>query len=182
MLFKKTYTYLLCATLKVEKHKYLFLILTLFCVNVNSQNLETIGKQKLVKLSGGLNLNTIFYGVNGIDERRDPFSYFVTGNVNFDIYELVIPISFTYSNQSTNFQQPFNQYCIHPKYKWISADIGYTSTTFSPYTLNGHVFNGVNAEFTPKGKFSYNVMYGRFAKAIQYDDHFKGYRYCKAVF
>ena len=138
--------------------------------NLNAQNLESIGNRQAVKLSGGFNVNTILYSASGIESRRDPFSYFLSGNLNFDIYELVIPVSFTYSNQSSSFQQPFNQYCLHPKFRSISADIGYTSATFSPYTLNGHVFNGISAKVAPeKRKLSYHVVYGRFSKAIKYD-------------
>lgn len=147
----------------------LIVTLTFYTGNISAQNLEAIGKQKPVKVTGGLNLNTILYNAKGIQARRDPLSYFATGNLNFDIYELVIPVSFTYSNQSSTFQQPFNQYAIHPTYKWAKADIGYISTTYSPYTLNGHIYNGVALELTPSGKFSYNVMYGRFLKAIEYD-------------
>ena len=147
----------------------LILFLLFAMGHLHAQNLESIGKRKPLKVTGGVNVNTILYGVNGIAARRDPFSYFITGNLNLDIYEWVIPVSFTYSNQSSTFQQPFNQYCFHPKYKWIAADIGYTSQTYSSYTLNGHVFNGAAVELTPKGKFSYNIMYGRFLKAIEYD-------------
>lgn len=147
----------------------LYVTFFFYTTHVNAQNLEVIGKQNPVKITGGLNLNTILYNAKGIEPRRTPLSYFATGNLNFDIYELVIPVSFTYSNQSSTFQQPFNQYSIHPKYKWAKADIGYISTTYSPYTLNGHIYNGVALELTPNGKFSYNVMYGRFLKAIEYD-------------
>ncbi len=138
------------------------------CFSVKAQNLETIGKENPITINGGLSLNQIFYAVDGIDSRRDPYSYYASGNINFNLYGWSVPLSFTYSNQQGSFQQPFNQYGIHPSYKWITAHLGYSSMNFSPYTLGGHLFLGAGVDATP-GKFKISAMYGRLQKAVEPD-------------
>lgn len=134
-----------------------------------AQNLETIGKEKAFAISGGVSLNQIVYAASGIDSRRDPYSYYASGNVTFSLYGWSVPLSFALSNQSVSYQQPFNQYGLHPTYKWITGHIGYSSMSFSPYTLNGHIFKGVGVDLAPGDKFRFSAMYGRLLRAVQPD-------------
>lgn len=151
----------------------LTILLSMACIvssrNIYAQNLESIGKEKPLQISGGASLNQIFYSVNGIESRRDPYSYFASGNVNFSLYGWSVPLSFSISNQNTSFQQPFNQYSLHPTYKWVTGHFGYTSMSFSPYTVNGHVFLGGGVDLAPEGKFRVSALYGRFLKAVDPD-------------
>ncbi|MBT1702740.1 outer membrane beta-barrel family protein [Chryseosolibacter indicus] len=133
------------------------------------QNLASIGKEKPLQVSGGLSLNQIFYSVNGIESRRDPYTYYASGNINFSLYGWSVPLSFSVSNQNTSFQQPFNQYSLHPTYKWVTGHFGYTSMSFSPYTVNGHIFLGGGVDVAPEGKFKISALYGRFLKAVEPD-------------
>ncbi|RAV97628.1 porin family protein [Pseudochryseolinea flava] len=134
-----------------------------------AQDLASIGKENPFSVSGGISANQIFYKASGIDSRRDPYSYYVSGNVNFGLYGWSVPLSFSYSNQNFSYQQPFNQYSLHPTYKWITGHVGYTSMTFSPYTLSGHVFLGVGIDATPTGKLKISAMYGRLRRAVELD-------------
>ncbi len=93
--------------------------------NLNAQNLEQIGKKNPLTISGGLSVNQIGYAVSGIESRRDPYSFYASGNVNFNLYGWSVPLTFTYSNQQGSFQQPFNQFGLHPTYKWITGHFGY---------------------------------------------------------
>ncbi len=145
------------------------LFILFFASMVTAQDISSIGKSNPLTVSGGINLNQIAYGSTGIDGRRDPYSFFFTGSLNFNLYGLDVPLSFSVSNQSSGFQQPFNQYGIAPTYKWVTAYLGYNALTFSPYTLNGHIFNGVGVELKPEGKFSLTAMYGRLLKAVEPD-------------
>ena len=140
----------------------------------SAQNLETIGREKPLRISGGISANQIFYSASGIDSRRDPYSYFLSGNLNFDLYGWSMPLSFSFSNQKLSFQQPFNQYGLHPTYKWITGHIGFVSMNFSPYTLSGHLFKGVGVDVAPAGKFTYSAMYGRLQKAVEADSSLEG--------
>ncbi|MEX2336125.1 MAG: hypothetical protein WD555_02500 [Fulvivirga sp.] len=134
----------------------------------NSQNLESIGNENPLTISGGVSLNQIFYAVEGIESRRDPYSYYASGNINFNLYGWSVPLSFTWSNQQDSFQQPFNQYGLHPTYKWLTGHFGYASMNFSPYTLAGHLFLGAGVEARP-GKWHVSAMYGRLQKAVAPD-------------
>jgi hypothetical protein len=144
-------------------------IIYLFPQSIYSQNIETIGTAKPLEINGGIALNGIFYQASGIENRRDPFNYFASGNLNFNFYGWSVPLSFTFSNQNTSFQQPFNQYGLHPTYKWITGHLGYVSMNFSPYTLNGHLFLGAGVDLQPTDKVKISVMYGRLQKAVQPD-------------
>lgn len=153
----------------MKKGQLLAFLLLMLSYTGYSQNLESIGEAKPLEVSGGVSLNSIFYTASGIDNRRDPFNYFATGNINFNFYGWSVPLSFTYSNQNTTFQQPFNQYGLHPTYKWVTGHFGYASMSFSPYTLSGHLFLGAGVDLEPSEKFKFSAMYGRLQKAVQPD-------------
>ena len=141
----------------------------LFPVMGLAQNLESIGKSSPIKLTGGLSVNQIFYAANGISNRRDPYNYFLGANLNLNLYGLSLPFSFTYSNQESSFRQPFNQFSLSPTYKWVTGHFGYTSMNFSPYSLNGHIFEGAGLDLKPSELWEINVMYGRLQRAVQPD-------------
>jgi hypothetical protein len=142
---------------------------SILALQLQGQNLESIGMEKAVTVTGGVSFNQIFYSANGIESRRDPYSYFASGNINFSLYGWSVPLSFSISNQNTAFQQPFNQYSIHPTYKWVTAHLGFTSMSFSSYTVNGHIFVGGGVDVAPEGKWKFSGLYGRFLKAVDPD-------------
>lgn len=132
-------------------------------------NVQELGKAKLINVSGGASANTVFYSGNAA---REPFSYFLNGNINFNIANLYnIPLSFSYTNQKFGYNKPvlMNRLSIHPSYKWITAHIGDVSMNFSPYTLSGHQFSGFGVDLTPQGKFKISAMYGRLLKSNEFD-------------
>lgn len=134
-----------------------------------AQSLDQIGKGDAFSMSGGINANQVFYQANGVEDRRDPYNYFLSGNLNFNIYGWSVPFSFSYSNQNSTFQQPFNQYGLSPTYKWVTAHIGYRSMTFSKYTLSGHLFLGGGVDLAPGDKLKVSAMYGRLQKPVELD-------------
>jgi hypothetical protein len=147
----------------------LYVIISLLALPIAAQNLASIGKEKAITVNGGVSLNQIFYTASGIDSRRDPYSYYASGSLNISIYGWSVPLSFSVSNQNTAFQQPFNQYSIHPTYKSITGHFGYTSMSYSPYTVNGHLFLGGAVDVAPEGKWKFSGLYGRFLKAVEPD-------------
>lgn len=153
----------------LQKAGCIFFSLSLCPFFISGQNLESIGKEKPLTVTGGVSLNQVFYSAAGIDSRRDPYSYFATGNINFSLYGWSVPLSFSFSNQNASYQQPFNQYSVHPTYKWVTAHLGYNSMTFSPYTVNGHIFLGAGVDLAPEGKWKFSALYGRFLRAVQPD-------------
>lgn len=136
--------------------------------SVFAQNLEKIGDKDFIKINGALNFNTVNYFVSGMESRRDPFTWFATGTLNINVLDVAIPLTYSYSNLGGKFTQPFNQFGLHPTYKWIKTHVGYHSMTFSNYTLAGHLFLGGGVELTP-GKWNIMAMGGRLNKPIQYN-------------
>lgn len=134
-----------------------------------SQQLDKIGKEPPVKVSGGVSFNQTGYSAWGMDSRRDPYRYIVSGNLNFDVYGMAVPLSFSYSNQNFSYNQPFNQFSLSPTYKWMNFQLGYSSMSFSPYTLGGHTFFGGAVSGSPNEKWDFSIMYGRLKKAVEYD-------------
>lgn len=147
---------------------FLFLFVS-FTYQLSGQNLESLGTEKPLKINGGLSFNQIFYDAVGVHSGRSPYTYYLAGNINLSIYGWSVPFSYFYSNQQSSFQQPFNQYGLHPTYKWITAHIGYASMTFSPYTLSGHQFLGAGVELNPGKIFKFSAMYGRLQKGVNFD-------------
>ena len=145
--------------------------LFVLCANVavTAQNLESIGKEKPFGFSAGLSLNQIFYSSNSIAARRDPYSYFASGNANLSLFGWSVPLSFSVSNHHTSFSQPFNQYSLHPSWKLITVHAGYTSMSYSPYTVNGHIFCGAGLDLEGNGKWKLSSFYGRLLRAVEAD-------------
>ena len=133
-----------------------------------AQQMDQISKQKPFAISGNIDVRSIFYGASGIQNRRSPFSYILTGSPTLSVYGIAVPISFTYSEQDRSFRQPFNQFGMSPTYKWITAHAGYRNVSFSPYTLGGHTMLGGGVELNPK-KISVGFMTGRLSKALDVD-------------
>ncbi|UKN01170.1 hypothetical protein K6119_15680 [Paracrocinitomix mangrovi] len=153
----------------MKKNLLYILLLTLLPVCGFGQNLDKLGKKDAIKVSGGLSFNTITYFQSGLlNARRDPFTWFASGNINVSILDVSLPFTYSYSNQGGKFTQPFNRSALHPKWKWINSHIGLVSMNFSPYTLTGHLFLGGGVELTP-GKWKIKAMGGRLIKPVEYD-------------
>lgn len=144
------------------------IILTLTAGAIHAQDLSNVKEEQPVKISGSFNSTGIGYHAYGIENRRDPFNWYMTAGLSISLYGWSIPFSFTYSNQDHSFSQPFNRYGVAPEYKWVKTYIGYNSMNFSRYTLAGHVFLGGGVELTP-GKFKVSAMYGRLNEEIVRD-------------
>lgn len=137
---------------------------TLLC----GQDLDKIGKKDMVRVSGGLNYTNIFYNADGIPNRRQPYTYFLNGNISANVLGISLPYTFSFSNNQLTYTQPVNIQSFNPTYKWVKGYVGITSMNFSQYTLSSHIFSGAGVELTPK-KFKVAAVYGRFKKAIEYD-------------
>jgi len=147
----------------------IIMLLVGFSFQSQAQDLSQIGKGKAIKVNGGLSLSQLYNTAFGGDLSREPYSYYLNGNINFSIYGLSIPLSFNFSNEQFGYSQPFNQYGISPTYEWITLKAGYTSMSFSPYTLSGHLFLGGGVELRPQGPWTVSAMAGRLQKAIPVD-------------
>jgi hypothetical protein len=136
--------------------------------NLYSQNLDKLGKKGMLTVNGGLNYSSVFYNAQGIPNRRQPFTWFVNGNVTLSVLDISLPFTFNYSNNKTSYTQPFNIQSFNPTYKWAKGYAGITSMNFSQYTLANHIFTGGGIELSPKN-FKFAAMYGRLKKASEFD-------------
>ncbi|OMP77864.1 hypothetical protein [[Flexibacter] sp. ATCC 35208] len=145
--------------------RYLIYIPILFVQQASAQAIDQLGVKKGITMNGSINTSTNAYKAFGMAQRRDPFAWYLNGNINMNLFGYAMPFSFSYSNQGTQYSQPFNQYRFAPSYKWVKLYLGTTSMQFSNYTLAGHVFNGAGVELTP-GKWRIAAMYGTLEKAL----------------
>lgn len=140
-----------------------------FSVSI-AQQIERIGKENPLKISGGVGTNHSFYNSTN-SNGRSPYNYYVSGNLNISAYEWSMPFSFQFSHQSSsfNYRQSFNQIGMSPKYKdKFTAHLGHRSMSFSPYTMSGHTFLGVGAEVTAIKNWEVSAMYGQLQQAVEF--------------
>jgi hypothetical protein len=132
---------------------------------------EQYKKDNVLNINGGVAANAVFY--NGSNAMRDPFTWVLSGNVNFSFFnQFNLPFSFNFNNLGGDYTYPTmpNRLSLHPSYKWTTAHIGDVSMAFSPYTLNGHQFTGAGVDLAPESfPVKLSVMYGRLLKATEYN-------------
>ncbi|WP_421498033.1 hypothetical protein [Flavobacterium columnare] len=155
----------------MKNYPYFLVFLLLYLTVSKAQEVDIENFKKInLKVTGGINANSVFFATNGANNRL-PFTYMLSGNLSISAFSFSIPLSYTLTNQGNNlgYTVPFNfnRLSLMPKYKWIKAYIGDVSMNFSPYTLSGHPFRGGGLELTPKGKFKFALMGGQLLKAIE---------------
>jgi hypothetical protein len=132
----------------------------------SSQDLENIGKQKPIDISGSLSVRLNSFSTTAENSTRDPFFWTISGNPTLSIYGITFPFSLVISNKQRDFRQPFNMFGVSPYYKKFKFHAGYRSVYFSDYTMADHVFLGGGIEAEPS-IFRLGFVYGRFMKAIE---------------
>lgn len=95
------------------------------------------------------------------------------GNLDLTILNKIkVPVTLNLSTADIGYKLPQSPSRINfkPTYKWIKGHIGSSNMTFSPYTLNGHLFSGIGLEVEPPQKhFKIAAMYGKLQRAVAYD-------------
>lgn len=133
-----------------------------------AQDLAGLKDRTPVGFNGNLELRGLYYNANGILDRRQPFTYLISGSPTLSLYGWNIPFSFMVSKNERSFRQPFNQFGMSPTYKWVTLHAGYRNITFSQFTLAGHTMLGGGLEIYP-GKLRAGFMYGRLNRATVID-------------
>lgn len=116
-------------------------------------------KKHRLKLSGGINLGGELYGIDGIPNRRSPWSYTTNGRLGISVGKFRLPISFTYRDRQFAYDFTFNRFGMSPTLGWATLHLGWRNMNFSPYTLGGRTFFGVGTELRP-GKFYVGALAG----------------------
>lgn len=137
---------------------------------VGAQDVEEVIKTQPISYSGGISFNNTLYAASGIENRRDPYYWILNADINFDFFGVVsAPFSMTLTSQNRTYEgaQPFNQFGISPKYRAVTAHLGYRTMSFSDYTLAGNLFLGAGVEVEPEnGWVRASAMWGQFAKPV----------------
>ncbi|HEV7379367.1 MAG TPA: hypothetical protein VGN64_06210, partial [Dyadobacter sp.] len=86
-----------------------FIALSLLATCLPAQDFATVANQKPFVISGALDVRAIAYQSKGIQGRRSPLSWVISGSPTLAVYGIRIPVSFTFTEQERSFSQPFNQ-------------------------------------------------------------------------
>ena len=136
-------------------------------VSVCGQDIANLKNQKPVTFHGSVTNSFIFYDPGKPGSKPD-LTWVISANAVLSVYGIQMPFSFSYSASKVNYTQPFNQFGLSPKYKWITLHLGYRNMTFSNYTLSGYTFLGAGIELTP-WILRFGLMWGRFVKSSTAD-------------
>ncbi len=148
---------------------FIFFFLLTGIFYLQGQDIEHVLESKPVSLSGGLNVSSGWYNVKGLEQRRDPYTWNLNANLNFNLFGVFdVPFSIMLNKGDRKLNRPtYSYYGISPKYKWITVHAGYRSMNFSSYTYSGLTFLGGGIEVEPpESVIKVSCFYGRFNKAI----------------
>jgi hypothetical protein len=151
------------------KYFYYMVIVAVWLLpeKLKGQDISNLKNEQPLRVNGSLGASFMGYQAQGIANRRDPFFWQFNGTLNISFYGIDIPLSATFSQLNRRFTQPFNQFGLSPRYKSVTAHLGYRSLEFSPYTLSGNVFLGAGIEVAPEeSPVKVTALYGRFVRAI----------------
>lgn len=141
----------------------------LICQLVHAQDVESVLSAPIFTLTGALGANAEVYSSSGIEERKTPFSWTLSGSLVPTLKSFSMPVSFVFSEKERSLsRQPYNVAGLSPSLKWATLHLGYRSMNFSKYTLAGKQFFGAGIELKP-GPVRFGAMYGRFERAIESD-------------
>lgn len=151
------------------------LLLICLSTTLSAQDLDRVTEKDFLRIGGYVGSSQVLYFNQGIAARRVPYTYVYQGNLNLDFLGVTSTLNFMYTNPqfSKNISNPFNTFAYHPKYKGLTLHIGRISSSYSPYTLNGHLYEGGGFDYTPKKiPIIVSASFGRFQRAIAPDSNY----------
>ena len=74
-------------------------------VTTTSQNLDDLSFKKGLKVNGGLSFTNNFYKGSDSLVLRDPYAFYLNGNLNVNLWGVSMPFSFMYSNTQKSYTQ-----------------------------------------------------------------------------
>lgn len=143
-------------------------------VNLNDLNQfkEQIQKAPLYKIKGNVNSSFMYTGGSNLGINQS-ILWTASGNMDVTILDKIkVPLFLNLSTAGIGYKLPQSpsRFNFKPNYKWIKSHIGTSNMTFSPYTLNGHLFSGIGVELEPPQKnIRIAAMYGKLQRAVEYD-------------
>jgi len=136
---------------------------------VFAQDVSELSSVKPFTISGSLNLNGQHYFSSAGNNTGRPD---VTGSLSFSpivtLYGVQFPFNFYLTTSESSFRQPFNEFGVSPRYKWITVHLGYRSVQYSQFSLAYQKWLGAGID-VKSAWLRFSAMYGRFQKATDED-------------
>lgn len=148
---------------------FLFFFFSFGILCGQSLDLNRLGSDPLLRYRGFVTAAGMLNHNAGI---REPWSYYLQGGVDFTLLgQWQIPLRFSFTGQKLDFPTPLrrNRFSLQPSYKNIRLFLGQSQLSFSPYTLNGHQFNGAGLQLQLREKYELQAMWGQLTQAAEYD-------------
>ena len=143
-----------------------WLLLSLGLPGAYAQDVETVLTSKPLEMTGGsISVSSVYFESFEVPSPRPTLSHYASGHLNFNVFGLPAPLSFSYTDRKAAYTQPFNNFSFAPRYRWVAARLGVHNVTYSPYTMAGHTLSGASVELTP-GPLTVKLSYGRLQKAV----------------
>ena len=135
--------------MKTRAKKFILIFVLFSTQYIYCQDLSNIKGSKPFELKGSISAG--LSSINSTRNQTEQNSLFYSTSIApiFKFYGVEIPVSVTFSNRQTTFQQPFNRYGASIKYKWAKAHVGYRNVFFSDYTLASRTIVGGGFEINP---------------------------------
>ncbi len=116
--------------MKTRAKKFILIFVLFSTQYIYCQELSNIKGSKPFELKGSISAGLSL--INSTRNQTEHNSLFYSTSIApiFKFYGVEIPVSVTFSNRQTTFQQPFNRYGASIKYKWAKAHVGYRNVFF----------------------------------------------------
>lgn len=149
---------------------------SIFGQNVNLNDLSQYKEQfkatPLYKINGNLSSSLMYTGGSNLGINQS-ILWTASGNLDLIVLNKIkVPLFLNLSTAGIGYKLPQSpsRFNFKPNYKWIKGYVGSSNMTFSPYTLNGHMFSGLGVELEPPNKhLKIAAMYGRLQRAVAFD-------------
>ncbi len=136
---------------------------------VSAQDLGALGEAEPVTVSGTLSVQgTHYHSSLGNATGRPDATGYLSFNPTVSIYGVQFPFSVYLTTSEATFRQPFNEFGVSPRYKSLTAHLGYRSVQYSRYTLGYQRWLGAGLD-VQTGMLRAAGMYGRFQAATEED-------------
>ncbi len=151
----------------IYSHKIIgTILLYAVCISIVNGQQSNASKSKddnNVDILGSAAFNASSYDINGIAPRQGRYQYNFRFNPIVEYDELILPIRIIASEQGAQFGEPYLEFGIRPKYKWVKMHLGYSQMQLSPLIMRHQTFLGTGVELNP-GLFRFSSFYGRLRK------------------
>lgn len=137
------------------------------CTTSHAQNISEIAQSDPLIITGAIGTQNTFYYSSQGGESSSRLNNAIYANLNFQIYGINMPFSFTYNNSGSSFSYPHFTFSISPTYKGWTAYLGKHSMSMSNYVYN-LTATGVGLEYH-ENNMRFGAFYGQLRKAINDD-------------